>query len=76
MRQPPWQTILSLIVYLELNINKLVKGYSQLDLQCHQANFLNWLKYDIALQNIQAQVHSPSARLLANLRNAVAGGNQ
>ncbi len=56
--------------YLELNINKLVKGY--VNLVSNAINQpLNWEEHDIALQNIQARVRSPSVWLLANLRNAL-----
>jgi NAD+ synthase (glutamine-hydrolysing) len=56
--------------YLELNVNKLVKGY--LNLISGAINqTLNWQEHDIALQNIQARVRSPSVWLLANLRNAL-----
>jgi NAD+ synthase (glutamine-hydrolysing) len=56
--------------YLELNIDKMVKGY--VDIVSHAINQkLNWEEHDIALQNIQARVRSPSVWLLANLRNAL-----
>jgi len=56
--------------YLELNINKLVKGYVDLVSKAMQQE-LNWEEHDIALQNIQARVRSPSVWLIANLRNAL-----
>ena len=56
--------------YLELNINKLVKGYLNL-ISSALNQTLNWQEHDIALQNIQARVRSPSVWLLANLRNAL-----
>jgi len=56
--------------YLELNINKVVKGY--ISIVSHAINQkLNWEEHDIALQNIQARVRSPSVWLLANIRNAL-----
>ncbi|MCK5522688.1 MAG: NAD(+) synthase [Thiomargarita sp.] len=56
--------------YLELNIDNMVKGY--VDIVSHAINQkLNWEEHDIALQNIQARVRSPSVWLLANLRNAL-----
>jgi len=56
--------------YLELNINELVKGY--VDLVSAAINQkLNWQEHDLALQNIQARVRSPSVWLIANLRNAL-----
>ncbi len=56
--------------YLELNINKLVKGYIDLVSYAIKQK-LNWEEHDIALQNIQARARSPSVWLLANLRNAL-----
>ncbi len=56
--------------YLELNINKLVKGYVDIVSKAMQQE-LNWEEHDIALQNIQARVRSPSVWLIANLRNAL-----
>ncbi len=56
--------------YLELNIDKVVKGY--IGIISHAiGQELNWEEHDIALQNIQARVRSPSVWLLANLRNAL-----
>ncbi len=56
--------------YLELNINELVKGYVNLVSDALKQK-LSWEKHDIALQNIQARVRSPSVWLIANLRNAL-----
>jgi NAD+ synthase (glutamine-hydrolysing) len=56
--------------YVELNINKLVKGYVELVSNALQEKLV-WEKHDIALQNIQARVRSPSVWLIANLRNAL-----
>ena len=56
--------------YLELNIDKLVKGYVSLVSNALKEE-LTWEKHDIALQNIQARARAPSVWLLANLRNAL-----
>jgi len=56
--------------YLELNIDKVVKGYIGIVSHAIKQK-LNWEEHDIALQNIQARVRSPSVWLLANLRNAL-----
>jgi NAD+ synthase (glutamine-hydrolysing) len=56
--------------YLELNIDKVVKDYTRIISQALNQE-LNWKAHDIALQNIQARVRSPSIWFLANLRNAL-----
>ncbi len=56
--------------YLELNINNIVKGYTALVSQALQQN-LSWKTDDIALQNIQARVRSPSVWMIANIRKAL-----
>lgn len=56
--------------YLELNIDKLVKGYVSMVSNALKEE-LTWAKHDIALQNIQARARAPSVWLLANLRNAL-----
>ncbi len=56
--------------YVELNINKLVKGYVEL-VSVALGDKLTWEKHDIALQNIQARTRSPSVWLIANLRGAL-----
>lgn len=56
--------------YVELNIDKLVKGYVNLVANALKRE-LTWEKDDIPLQNIQARARAPSVWLLANLRNAL-----
>ncbi|HHB91862.1 MAG TPA: NAD(+) synthase [Thioploca sp.] len=56
--------------YLELNIDSLVKDYVSLVSNAVKHK-LNWQEHDIALQNIQARVRSPSVWLIANLSNAL-----
>ena len=50
----------------ELSVDALVKGYIALGEEAFQRP-LSWERDDIALQNIQARVRSPSAWLLANV---------
>jgi NAD+ synthase (glutamine-hydrolysing) len=56
--------------YLELDIDKLVKSYTTLVSQALQQK-LSWKTDDIALQNIQARVRSPSVWMIANIRQAL-----
>ncbi|MCK5719381.1 MAG: NAD(+) synthase [Thiomargarita sp.] len=56
--------------YLELDVDKVVKDYLHIIANATQQK-LTWEQHDIALQNIQARVRSPSVWLLANLRNAL-----
>ena len=56
--------------YLKLDVNDLVKNYVNLVSDALHEK-LTWEKHDIALQNIQARVRSPSVWLIANLRNAL-----
>ncbi|MCL6504300.1 MAG: NAD(+) synthase [Pirellulales bacterium] len=56
--------------YLELEIEGLVREYVRLISQA-VGRELRWESDDLALQNIQARVRSPSVWLLANLRNAL-----
>jgi NAD+ synthase (glutamine-hydrolysing) len=56
--------------YLHLNINQLVNGYKTLVSQALKQE-LTWEQHDIALQNIQARVRSPSVWLIANLNHAL-----
>ncbi len=56
--------------YLELNIDKIVKDYTAIVSQALQQN-LSWETDDLALQNIQARVRSPSVWMIANIRNAL-----
>ncbi|MBE9561257.1 MAG: NAD(+) synthase [Proteobacteria bacterium] len=56
--------------YLELNVDSIVKDYVNLVSKAIKHK-LNWQSHDIALQNIQARVRSPSVWLIANLNNAL-----
>ena len=56
--------------YITLDVDNLVKGYVDLVSDALEQE-LTWEKNDIALQNIQARVRSPSIWLIANLRNAL-----
>jgi len=56
--------------YIELNVDSLVKNYVNLVSNAIKHK-LNWQEHDIALQNIQARVRSPSVWLIANLNNAL-----
>lgn len=56
--------------FFDLNIDPLVEGYKQL-VSKELGVTLTWAKHDLALQNIQARVRSPSVWLIANLRRAL-----
>ncbi|MEE8525248.1 MAG: NAD(+) synthase, partial [Thermoanaerobaculia bacterium] len=56
--------------FLELDVDALVQGYTELISQAIGRE-LDWQRDDIALQNIQARVRSPSVWMLANLRGAL-----
>ncbi len=56
--------------YLELEINKLAKGYVTLIAKALKRE-LTWEQDDIALQNIQARARAPTVWLIANIRNAL-----
>jgi NAD+ synthase (glutamine-hydrolysing) len=63
--------------YFEINIDTLVNTYVGL-IENGLGRALSWQTDDIALQNIQARVRSPSIWLLTNVRNALllATGNR
>lgn len=56
--------------FASLSIEPIIKAYCKL-IEPIINRPLSWQQDDIALQNIQARVRSPSAWLLANLRNAI-----
>lgn len=56
--------------FFDIDINGLVETYKGL-IQGAIGRDLSWQTDDIALQNIQARVRSPSAWLLANIKNAL-----
>ncbi|MCU0470405.1 MAG: NAD(+) synthase [Arcicella sp.] len=56
--------------FFDIDINGLVETYKGL-IQGAIGRDLSWQTDDIALQNIQARVRSPSAWLLANINNAL-----
>ncbi len=56
--------------FYDIDINGLVETYKGL-IQGAIGRDLSWQTDDIALQNIQARVRSPSAWLLANINNAL-----
>ena len=56
--------------FLELDVDALVQQYQAIVSQAI-GRPLDWAQDDLALQNIQARVRSPSVWLLANLRNAL-----
>lgn len=56
--------------FYDIDINGLVETYKGL-IQGAIGRELSWATDDIALQNIQARVRSPSAWLLANINNAL-----
>ena len=56
--------------YFTIDIDAMFKGYID-TLEKTLGRQLSWDKDDIALQNIQARVRSPSIWMLANLRHAV-----
>ncbi|QHT71383.1 NAD(+) synthase [Rhodocytophaga rosea] len=58
------------VTYFEISIDALVKQYVGL-IENGIGRNLSWQTDDIALQNIQARVRSPSVWMLANLNNAL-----
>lgn len=56
--------------FYDLNLDPLVEGYKKL-ISKELKTDLSWKKHDLALQNIQARVRSPSVWLIANLRRAL-----
>ncbi len=56
--------------FFEFNINNVVKEYSQI-ITKSIGRELSWETDDIALQNIQARVRSPSIWMLTNIRGAL-----
>ncbi|WP_069473064.1 NAD(+) synthase, partial [Candidatus Marithrix sp. Canyon 246] len=56
--------------YLNININNIYIEYVELISQALNKK-LSWETDDLALQNIQARVRSPSVWLIANIRNAL-----
>jgi NAD+ synthase (glutamine-hydrolysing) len=56
--------------FYDLSIDDLVEGYTRLIAKEMKVR-LSWDKHDLALQNIQARVRSPSVWLIANLRRAL-----
>lgn len=56
--------------HFEVEIDRLVEGYQNLIEGVLQRD-LTWEKDDIALQNVQARVRSPSIWMLANIKNAL-----
>ena len=56
--------------YLNLNINNIYIEYVELISEALNKK-LTWETDDLALQNIQARVRSPSVWLIANIRNAL-----
>ncbi len=56
--------------FMEFNVDALVQEYMAI-VERAIGRPLNWATDDIALQNIQARVRSPSVWLLANLRQAL-----
>jgi NAD+ synthase (glutamine-hydrolysing) len=56
--------------FVVLDVDALVRGYTEL-ISGAIGRPLQWASDDLALQNIQARVRSPSVWMLANLRNAL-----
>jgi NAD+ synthase (glutamine-hydrolysing) len=56
--------------FLEFDVDSLVQGYLGV-VSKSLGRELTWEKDDLALQNIQARVRSPSVWLLANIKNAL-----
>lgn len=56
--------------FYDLDIDPLVSGYTKL-IERGMGLKLSWKEHDLALQNIQARVRSPSAWLIANLKGAL-----
>ena len=56
--------------FFDIDISELVTGYQNLISKATGVK-LSWKEHDLALQNIQARVRSPSVWLLTNLRKAL-----
>lgn len=56
--------------FLDLDVSDLVNGYESLVSKAMKIE-LSWKEHDLARQNIQARVRSPSVWLVANLRKAL-----
>jgi NAD+ synthase (glutamine-hydrolysing) len=56
--------------FYDLDIDPLVEGYTK-QVSAKLGVKLSWKTHDIALQNIQARVRSPSVWLIANIRRAL-----
>lgn len=56
--------------FFDLKVDPLVRGYREL-IESATGTRLSWREHDLALQNIQARVRSPSVWLIANLRRAL-----
>jgi len=56
--------------FLDLDLSQLVQGYESLVSDAMDVK-LSWKDHDLARQNIQARVRSPSVWLVANLRRAL-----
>ena len=56
--------------FMQLNVDPIVEQYKAIISQAIERP-LDWQRDDIALQNIQARVRSPSIWMLANIRNAL-----
>jgi len=56
--------------FLELDVDEMVGNYVEIVSEA-VGRELTWDRDDLALQNIQARVRSPSVWMLANLRNAL-----
>ncbi len=56
--------------FYDLDIDPIVEGYKQL-VSKELGVRLSWKEHDLALQNIQARVRSPSVWLIANLRRSL-----
>jgi NAD+ synthase (glutamine-hydrolysing) len=56
--------------FYDLDIDPLVSGYTKL-IERGMGLKLSWKEHDLALQNIQARVRSPSVWLMANLKGAL-----
>lgn len=65
------------VTFYEFEIDPIVNGYVKL-VEDKVGQKLEWASHDLALQNIQSRVRSPSAWLLANLKGALllATGNR
>lgn len=56
--------------FFDLDVSDIVAGYQRLVSKATGVA-LSWREHDLALQNIQARVRSPSVWLIANLRRAL-----